>query len=561
MNGVIVSVKGRYAVLLNKNGEFVKVKNRNYSVGDKVKIPQYKGQIIAVAASFIVVCGGISSYFVPAKYMSVDINPSVMMTINIYNRVINTKPLNDDAQVLLSETDVNGMSVSDSMDELIKKSEEIGYLNEHNKDVIVEVVDGIGKIKLSDRNYGDVEVIIENADKADLKNAKEMGVSIAKAKAIAEYTKQNGGSIEENADKLEHQSVKEIRRNLESRAEVKSEDKIENKTDVVQKNTPVQKAEPSSESRVVQKTQPKVYSKTENVPTKSVQEKITVTAKPTENNTVRNNTDSSQTEDRPNDMFDEAITKTMPNPIQEERKDEPVFKPVIDDRKTEERIEEPIQKENDKADIKDEITIPSETVKPMVSEKPAEQDKPTEEVKPKPSYGGHITPSNRPNNSNKGQEEIPKDDNMDKPNGNTENTPSIPNKDEEKPPQGNPNNQPQEPQNPDKPFEDMDKPQENNPNNRPQEPNFNDGKENPDKPNDNPQPPFENDKPPQEPNGGNNQSSDFNEPTGPSESNDFGGNKNDVPPEHNNDFSPPSGPHESDNSPMPNDGGMPNFNE
>ena len=33
-------------------------------------------------------------------------------------------------------------------------------------------------------------VIIENADKADLKNAKEMGVSIAKARAIAEYTKQ-----------------------------------------------------------------------------------------------------------------------------------------------------------------------------------------------------------------------------------------------------------------------------------------------------------------------------------------------------------------------------------
>ena len=99
MSGIIVSVKGRYAVLLTKNSDFIKVKNKNYSVGDKVKIPQYKGQILAAAASFIVVCGGISSYFVPAKYMSVDINPSVMMTINIYNRVINTKPLNDDAEI------------------------------------------------------------------------------------------------------------------------------------------------------------------------------------------------------------------------------------------------------------------------------------------------------------------------------------------------------------------------------------------------------------------------------------------------------------------------------
>ena len=46
MSGVIVSVKGRYAVLLTKNSDFIKVKNKNYSVGDKVKIPQYKGQIL-----------------------------------------------------------------------------------------------------------------------------------------------------------------------------------------------------------------------------------------------------------------------------------------------------------------------------------------------------------------------------------------------------------------------------------------------------------------------------------------------------------------------------------
>ena len=53
-----MSVKGRYAVLLTKNSDFIKVKNKNYSVGDEVKIPQYKGQILAAAASFIVVCGG-----------------------------------------------------------------------------------------------------------------------------------------------------------------------------------------------------------------------------------------------------------------------------------------------------------------------------------------------------------------------------------------------------------------------------------------------------------------------------------------------------------------------
>ena len=53
MSGVIVSVKGRYAVLLTKNSDFIKVKNKNYSVGDKVKIPQYKGQILRLRQALL----------------------------------------------------------------------------------------------------------------------------------------------------------------------------------------------------------------------------------------------------------------------------------------------------------------------------------------------------------------------------------------------------------------------------------------------------------------------------------------------------------------------------
>ena len=552
MSGVIVSVKGRYAVLLTKNSDFIKVKNKNYSVGDKVKIPHYKGQILAAAASFIVVCGGISSYFVPAKYMSVDINPSVMMTINIYNRVINTKPLNDDAEILLSKTDVSGMSVSESMDELIKKSEEIGYLNEHNKDVIVEVVDGIGKIKLPDKNYGDVEVIIENADKADLKNAKEMGVSIAKARAIAEYTKQNGGSIEENVHKLENQSVKEIRRNLENKSEVKTESKAENKAEVKQESIPVQKSENKNISNSVQTLQPTVRTKNETVPTKEVQEVSRVTNVRQSKNidTVSDNVITTVTEEKPNDMiFDNSITKTLPNPIQEETKitDKPQVKnDTVPE--SEEPTVRPIHEDKNKSDNQCEIVVPSETVKPIEPTEP-KQDEPKEEIKPQPSHGGHTTSGSRPNNSNQNQDK-PSDNNADKPNGDTEINPPIPDNGAEQPPQDNPNNQPPQPPNPDKPndiYKDNIPPQ-------PQRPNFDVGNEPPNKPYENPQPPTDNGNPPQEPNGGNNQSPDFNGPTGPNNSNDFGGSKNDIPPEQNDGnvfLPPPSEPRGNGEDSMP----------
>lgn len=552
MSGVIVSVKGRYAVLLTKNSDFIKVKNKNYSVGDEVKIPQYKGQILAAAASFIVVCGGISSYFVPAKYMSVDINPSVMMTINIYNRVINTKPLNDDAEILLSKTDVSGMSVSESMDELIKKSEEIGYLNEHNKDVIVEVVDGIGKIKLPDKNYGDVEVIIENADKADLKNAKEMGVSIAKARAIAEYTKQNGGSIEENVHKLENQSVKEIRRNLENKSEVKTESKTENKAEVKQESIPVQKSENKNISNSVQILQPTVRTKNETVPTKEVQEVSRVTNVRQSKNidTVSKKVNTLITEEKSNDtIFDNSITKTLPDSIQEETKitDKPQVKnDTVPE--SEEPTVRPIHVDKYKSDNQCEIVVPSETVKPIETTEP-KQDKPKAEIKPQTSHGGHTTSGSRPNNSNQNQDK-PSDNYTDKPNGDTEINPPIPDNGNKQPPQDNPNNQPPQPQNPNKPndiYKDNTPPQ-------PQRPNFDGGNEPPDKPYENPQPPPDNGNLSHEPNGGNNQSPDFNEPTGPNKSNDFGGSKNDIPPEQNDGnvfLPPPSEPHGNGEDSMP----------
>ena len=89
---------------------------------------------------------------------------------------------------------------------------------------------------------------------------------------------------------------------------------------------------------------------------------------------------------------------------------------------------------------------------------------------------------------------------------------------------------------------------------QPQRPNFDGGNEPPNKPYENPQPPPDNGNLSHEPNGGNNQSPDFNEPTGPNKSNDFGGSKNDIPPEQNDGnvfLPPPSEPYGNGEDSMP----------
>lgn len=210
MRGVIMETKNGRAVLLTKDGEFVNIKDKNYSVGDKVNITLNTRHLCAMAASFAVVCAGIGSYFMPAGYVSVDINPSLMMTVNIYNRVIDVKSLNDDARVLLNKIDIKGKCTEDSVEMLIKISEEIGYINDNNRSVILDVVSGIAKPNIENVKYNNIDITKENADMETFRIAKNIGVSIAKAKALEEYTEKNGGDIHSNAAKFNDKSVKEI---------------------------------------------------------------------------------------------------------------------------------------------------------------------------------------------------------------------------------------------------------------------------------------------------------------------------------------------------------------
>ena len=340
---------------------------------------------------------------------------------------------------------------------------------------------------------------------------KEMGVSIAK-KLIAEYTKQNGGSIEENVHKLENQSVKEIRRNLENKSEVKTESKTENKAEVKQESIPVQKSENKNISNSVQTLQPTVRTKNETVPTKEVKEVSRVTNVRQSKNidTVSEKVNTLITEEKSNDtIFDNSVTKTLPDPIQEETKitDKPQVKnDTVPE--SEEPTVRPIHEDKYKSDNQCEIVVPSETVKPIKTTEP-KQDEPKSEIKPQTSHGGHTTSGSRPNNSNQNQDK-PSDNNTNKPNGDTEINLPIPDNGNKQPPQDNPNNQPPQPQNPNKPndiYKDNTPPQ-------PQRPNFDGGNEPPNKPYENPQPPPDNGNLSHEPNGGNNQSPDFNEPTG-----------------------------------------------
>ena len=213
MRGVIMSVEGNKAVLLTQGGDFKQIRNKNYNVGDKVKVTtNYAVRIGSIAAALAVFAiGGVTSYFMPASYVSVDINPSFLMTLNVYDKVISIEPLNDEAKTVLKHTDVKGMDINETVEAIINESRQEGYINDAGGEVIVSVVPGIRTPRIEDKNTKDnINLIVNTSDKTELDEARDMGVSIAKAKAIEDYTGEFGGTVSDNAGKLSGKTVKQI---------------------------------------------------------------------------------------------------------------------------------------------------------------------------------------------------------------------------------------------------------------------------------------------------------------------------------------------------------------
>ena len=53
--------------------------------------------------------GGYFSYFTEASVISVDINPSIELSVNIYGRVISATGINEDGEALLADVSVDHM--------------------------------------------------------------------------------------------------------------------------------------------------------------------------------------------------------------------------------------------------------------------------------------------------------------------------------------------------------------------------------------------------------------------------------------------------------------------
>ena len=89
--------------------------------------------VAGVACAFTLFVGAIGLYNENYQTIYIDVNPSIALTLNRFDRVIEVKYLNDDAKNLLADTDLVGSNIEVAVQTVITTCDKAGFVKEDSE--------------------------------------------------------------------------------------------------------------------------------------------------------------------------------------------------------------------------------------------------------------------------------------------------------------------------------------------------------------------------------------------------------------------------------------------
>ncbi|MDD2269334.1 MAG: hypothetical protein PHY15_07335 [Eubacteriales bacterium] len=233
MKSVVTEIRGNTAVLLSDDGCIVKVKNKNYELGQEIgmnttlKFNFKKAAAFVAAACFVLVLGGTAvAYNIPTTYLSVDVNPSIEYSINMFNRVLSAEGVNDDGTKIVDEIDLKNLK-NKTIDEAIALTvEEVaraGYLNADGAGIVItassddmeksaELAEELAKTagETCEENNCEATVNAEAVGKARVEEAKKIGVTPGKLNLVEKLKESAEDPDSIDINEWVNKSVKDI---------------------------------------------------------------------------------------------------------------------------------------------------------------------------------------------------------------------------------------------------------------------------------------------------------------------------------------------------------------
>ncbi|MBN2259187.1 MAG: anti-sigma factor domain-containing protein [Clostridiales bacterium] len=251
MKGIVIEILEDNLILLNEEGEFIESKKSsfNYQIGDEISYEMkdhsrnMMSRYIAMAASILIFFTsgvGFAAYYTPYGYINIDINPSMEITYNRFERVLNIRGVNQEGIEIVDKLDnYRHQSVEIAVKDIINDVEEMGYFIENVENIVLitvndkhsneTIVDGI-VVDITD-NLVAPDVIVTNGIMEDhtryqLINEK-FEISPGKLNLIDRITEENGKESDKaDVTKYQNHSEKTVKELVEEVEETNKEQKI-----------------------------------------------------------------------------------------------------------------------------------------------------------------------------------------------------------------------------------------------------------------------------------------------------------------------------------------------
>lgn len=168
---------------------------------------------LACAVIMLVGIAGYFSYSTPVMAISLDVNPSIELQVNTFDRIVEVTPYNEDGEKAVLETDVKNMTYQDGINALMESQVISECLKNDN---ILEVTIAADtdkkyqkvKSSLTTQNNINADCIYNCENNEDVETAHSLGLSMGKYRAFLELQKVNP---EITADDVKEMTMKQIR--------------------------------------------------------------------------------------------------------------------------------------------------------------------------------------------------------------------------------------------------------------------------------------------------------------------------------------------------------------
>lgn len=146
------------------------------------------------------------------SYISIDINPSFELTLNQQDNVIAVSSFNNEAQVLLSELQLEGVYYTEAVDLIVEKADEMGYLSDQPALEISVISNKESELMSSLNNTSAVQQYGASCHSVNAqyhKEAQSQGMSFGKYQAYLEWKELDPNVTVEHCQQLSMNEIRE----------------------------------------------------------------------------------------------------------------------------------------------------------------------------------------------------------------------------------------------------------------------------------------------------------------------------------------------------------------